>query len=294
MDQAQSSGPLEGYSRLAAWMEKNPDVAIFRRFGHLNLQNLLYLQSELINLNQDYQRIAQVDSSSGDTERKQFSKQWIKLARSSSCPQQWEKWLEIWAKLEQYSKNVTDIQPGVHKLLTYLIIDHAILQTSQLYQHSAPPNPQLTALKAWLDDPREGKCFLRGQEVNTWEQENEADLISLADDACQQDPFTQWVANYPLNLFHRHIGERIFSDKQSGDEEKGFICYSDVKIARFSAGLGTALGSALTMTSIIVLYYINRTVLRLVAISIFMFLFSLLLSIFTRARKIEIFAATCA
>ena len=91
-------------------MEENPDVAIFRRFGHLNLQNLLYLQSELISLSQDYYKIAQVDSSSDDTERKQFSKQWIKLARSSDCPQQWDKWLEIRSKLEQYSKNVPNIE----------------------------------------------------------------------------------------------------------------------------------------------------------------------------------------
>lgn len=179
-------------------------------------------------------------------------------------------------------------------MLTCLSLDHAIIQTSQLFQHSAPPKQQLDALTTWLEDGREGKYFLRGADVPTWDRKNEPDLIALAKDACQQDPFAQWVANYPLKLFHRHIGARIFSKEQTGDPEKGFTRYSDIKIARFSAGLGTALGSALTMTSIIVLYYIDRTVLRLVAVSIFMFLFSLLLSIFTRARKIEIFAATCA
>lgn len=179
-------------------------------------------------------------------------------------------------------------------MLTYLSLDHAITQTSQLFQHSTPPKQQLNALTAWLDNAREGKCFLRGADIPTWDRKNESDLIVLAKDACQQDPFAQWVTNYPLTLFHRLIGERILSKEPTGDPEKGFTFYDDVKIARFSAGLGTALGSALTVTSIIVLYYIDRTVLRLVAISIFMFLFSLLLSIFARARKIEIFAATCA
>ena len=179
-------------------------------------------------------------------------------------------------------------------MLTHLSLDHAIIQTSQLFQQSAPPGQQLDALTAWLGNAREGKSFLRGADIPTWDGKNRSDLVVLATDACQQDPFAKWVTNYPLTLFHRLIGERIFSKEQTGDPEKGFTSYSDVKIARFSAGLGTALGSALTMTSIIVLYYIDRTVLRLVAISVFMFLFSLLLSIFTRARKIEIFAATCA
>ena len=96
--------PLEGYPKLAAWMEESPGVAIFRRFGDLNLQNLLYLQSELSVLIEDYRYTAREDSKSEDPERKQFSKEWTKLAGSESCPQQWQKWLEIRSKLEQYSK----------------------------------------------------------------------------------------------------------------------------------------------------------------------------------------------
>lgn len=85
-------------------MDENPDVTIFRRFGDLNLLNLLYLQSELSWLIEDYRDILEEDSDSDNPETKQFSEQWIKLARSESCPQQWDKWLEIRSKLEQYSK----------------------------------------------------------------------------------------------------------------------------------------------------------------------------------------------
>ena len=85
-------------------MDENPDVAIFRRFGDLNLLNLLYLQSELSWLIEDYRDILEEDVDSENSETKQFSAQWIKLVRSETCPQQWDKWLEIRCKLEQYSE----------------------------------------------------------------------------------------------------------------------------------------------------------------------------------------------
>lgn len=82
-------------------MEESRGVAIFRRFGDLNIQNLLYLQSELVHMLEDYQDLAQEDYDSDDPKRKEFAAQWIKLSTSSG--EQWQKWLEIRSKLEQYS-----------------------------------------------------------------------------------------------------------------------------------------------------------------------------------------------
>jgi hypothetical protein len=39
-----------GYAQLASLMGAHPEVAVFRRFGALNAQNLLYLQAELTHL----------------------------------------------------------------------------------------------------------------------------------------------------------------------------------------------------------------------------------------------------
>ena len=41
---------MEGYDRFAQFMGTHPKLAISRRFGALNLRNLLYLQAELIYL----------------------------------------------------------------------------------------------------------------------------------------------------------------------------------------------------------------------------------------------------
>lgn len=96
------SQPLRGYPQLAACMEESPGVAIFRRFGDLNIQNLLYLQSELVHMLEDYQDIALEDYESKDAEKRQFSKEWMKLSESSG--EQWQKWLDIRSKLEHYSQ----------------------------------------------------------------------------------------------------------------------------------------------------------------------------------------------
>jgi hypothetical protein len=40
--------PIAGYPKLACHMGIYPELAIFGRFGNLNVQNLLYLQAELV------------------------------------------------------------------------------------------------------------------------------------------------------------------------------------------------------------------------------------------------------
>ena len=179
-------------------------------------------------------------------------------------------------------------------MLTLATIDHALIQISHLLQHEKPPKKQVKVLRGWLKDSREGNNFLRSADIYTWKESNDGDLIVLATDACQDDAFTRWFVDRPLTFFHQYIGERIYSKSKSGDEEAGFTHYGDTKLARLSRGLGTGLGSALTITSVILLSYISSTVTRLVVIAIFVFLFSLLLSVFTKSRNIEIFAATCA
>ena len=46
---------VRGYPKLAGQMGLRPEVAIFRRFGALNAENLLYFQAELALLERDLQ-----------------------------------------------------------------------------------------------------------------------------------------------------------------------------------------------------------------------------------------------
>jgi len=64
---------MEGYSKLASLMGAYPETLIFRRFGAISAQNLLYLQAELVHLEQTLQECAVANERSGDNSEKHFS-----------------------------------------------------------------------------------------------------------------------------------------------------------------------------------------------------------------------------
>ena len=72
------------------------------------------------------------------------------------------------------------------------------------------------------------------------------------------------------------------------------VRYSNSKLLRLANLLGTFLSSGLPIASIVALNYIHRTILRLLVVAIFTMTFSLVLSLVTSARRVEIFAATAA
>jgi len=94
---------MEGYQRVAELMASHDEFAILRRFRSLNMQNLLYLQAELISLGAELAELARQDSQ--HPERPYHSKDWWSLANGleEEDREQWEKVLEIREKLDIYS-----------------------------------------------------------------------------------------------------------------------------------------------------------------------------------------------
>lgn len=97
---------MEGYAKIANLMTEDPGLAIFRRFGALNMQNLLYLQAELVQLEDELKEQSQLDHSNAqDKFRYSFSSSWIAMklsAKEEGSGQQWEKVCEIQEKLHKY------------------------------------------------------------------------------------------------------------------------------------------------------------------------------------------------
>lgn len=97
---------MDGYPRLGTLMGANPALAIFRRYGFLNVQNLLHLQAEINELEKELQEIALEDRCSNSGERQYFSREWWKLAQAQGADSlQWRKCLELRLKLNEYSMN---------------------------------------------------------------------------------------------------------------------------------------------------------------------------------------------
>ena len=71
-------GIVVGYPKLAAKIEIQPETAIFRRFGALNAQNLLYLQAELTCLEQELreQQVKDDNDRNTDVKKSKYAKSW--------------------------------------------------------------------------------------------------------------------------------------------------------------------------------------------------------------------------
>ena len=62
---------LDGYPSFAHFIARDADAAIYRKYAHLSARNLLYLQSELHELEQRLQRLDEEDAKHIDDERAQ-------------------------------------------------------------------------------------------------------------------------------------------------------------------------------------------------------------------------------
>jgi hypothetical protein len=98
----------QGYHRLASVMGMFPDVAIFRRFSTLNVENILYLQAELVDLENRLKEAAQADALSDDAIRRENYRALYNLSQAEFLPNgnglQWKIFLQIREVLQQYNE----------------------------------------------------------------------------------------------------------------------------------------------------------------------------------------------
>jgi len=74
---------VPGYPKIAARMSLLPETGMFRRFGALNIRNLLYLQGDLARIEEDLVKLEREDSQSA-TGKKQYYAHSSKLLGNAS------------------------------------------------------------------------------------------------------------------------------------------------------------------------------------------------------------------
>ena len=98
----------EGYAKLSSLMSTDREFAIFRRFGALNMQNMLYYQAELLGLEDDLRAIALEDLNSKDPDKKDFAANWYELSHAKSGKNfQHRKFMQARRILKEYSECLT-------------------------------------------------------------------------------------------------------------------------------------------------------------------------------------------
>jgi hypothetical protein len=93
----------DGYRGLAGYMgpHLHSGMGVFKRFSKLNTLDLLYMQAELVNLEQDLKVLAYIDHASPASYT--FAKR-VRDMKAAPSSMQWQKILEIRRLLKVYSK----------------------------------------------------------------------------------------------------------------------------------------------------------------------------------------------
>ena len=96
-----------GYTEMASAMGYFPEKAILRGFKTLNMQNLLYYQAELIQMESELRILAKADKDQHDIKKSWYAHDWTILSNyfEQYDDMQWKKMLQIRTKLKEYSRS---------------------------------------------------------------------------------------------------------------------------------------------------------------------------------------------
>jgi len=136
-----------------------------------------------------------------------------------------------------------------------------------------------------------GNFPLRGLDQEAWSSPTTTNDLLAVEKRSSGDPFSRWITNTLIPFFHTKLFKH-FKAPIPEDPESGICNYDDGKVARFVHVLSTVVASMLPITSIIVLYFVSDPHNRLAIAVAFTGLFAFCLAVTTRARRVEIFAAT--
>ncbi|KAB8754758.1 hypothetical protein FH972_026549 [Carpinus fangiana] len=261
------------YHGLSNFMGRWPALCIFRRFSTLNVQNILFLQAELAHLEEELLDIRESRSTLPDTEKDDVTKDWQAL---QSQPDEYRIVEEIRTRLCEYNE--------------------ALVQYHSVCSLQSPTKIDLEALRHYLYHPSGGDGFLRAVEADAYDRTKEHtrnDLLTVSDERSHRDIFSTFVADHCTAFYQTYVAGTL-SRKNPDVEEGGLAVFHDARLHAISHIIGTLIASLLPAACIFALYFIDHVLARLGAIMGFSALFSFTLAIFTRARPVEIFAATAA
>lgn len=291
---------LQGYPKLARFIGERPGYAIFRRFSDLNARNLLYMQAELLDLEEDLWESEVDDARDQDLKALQFSMRRIRSGKfeegDSKIRQRWELYRDMRSLLKEYNEML--IQH--HKLYSLPRPTHAEVRglrefvcDSEIHGHG---NEQ-----EWLHHPENTIWSLNVDEKAAYETEaqraraherakaTQTDLVSLSGHVAP-DSFTNLIRNKVVKRFHALFGRRFVQE----DAEFGGHMYNGEILENLAFYISILFASLLPTGSIIALYYIPTLIWRLIFIGLWSATFSISLAFFTSATRIEIFTASVA
>jgi hypothetical protein len=263
---------LSGYPSLAAFIASDRDrtTLIYKRFDQLAARNLLYLQSELAELQHQQQELDQIDLISDRTTKgharnfASFKEAALPASGNSRQKERWDLMIQIRQVMKEYRE--------------------AMFFESTLASLPRPSKNVFSAFRMEFNNEGKGKGepfpTLGGHSAGLYDDIDDLVALRVQDD---QDRLTTFAQEHLAFLFPDRKRSR-----------HGIVYASDRAISTFVAYFSTFLAALLLIGAIVVLYKVTSSDWRLGLIAAFTTLFAGSVGLLTNARRAELFAATAA
>ncbi|KAL6809566.1 hypothetical protein J3E69DRAFT_351000 [Trichoderma sp. SZMC 28015] len=253
----------EGFAQVAMWIALDPDkeTSIYRKFDELAARNLLYLQSELLVLENKLDQLDRSDAKSDDMDLADAARTWETLERQNTMGYEeaqirMDLIIKIRAKLKEYHE--------------------ALLLQSEIAKLKPPSKRILDTHREWFSNPRPvlgglSKTFL----------DDSDDLVGLH----------SLETDYLSILLRRYWP---FKEEISLDSHRSVGRYHEKSISTATAIISILIAASLLVGPITGLYFVANNAAKLGMLAVFTALFALSVGIMTNAKRAEIFASTAA
>ncbi|KAE9371431.1 hypothetical protein N431DRAFT_545683 [Stipitochalara longipes BDJ] len=288
---------LDGFPALSYFMGTDQDAAIFQRFDRLSARNLLYLQSNLNELQAKLDEFDKTDAEAGaqDAVRQLSAKAYsdLKLTargyeeereRGSSALQQGASDSTI--QRRENDIGVSALQRvELHREIKEAMRDYreALIQAREVMNFAAPSNRALETLRRYFWTPRD-KSILIGCDANMLSDSH--DLVTLVQSNDDR-----------LSRMLRKMFGRCFRDrKRNPQPDLGIYYFSEARIQLASYLISIVFSGILLLGAMACLFILQNRgwQLRLGLVALFTSLFALVIGLLTNAKRSEIFTSTAA
>ncbi|ORY03043.1 hypothetical protein BCR34DRAFT_676114 [Clohesyomyces aquaticus] len=265
---------VAGYPKLAGRMGLRPETAVFRRFGALNARCILYLQNDLIELEMKLKEAEAADSCDerGGKKKYAFDYYWLKKSLDKGPDQnQVNLLLEIMGKLREYN--------------------HLLIQQATVLKLKEPDAYDMTDIQHFLSSREMGPRCLIGEDIGVWgsntkPKDYSPELVCLRPRE-DVDYFSRWVGSAAIKSLFKCGCARF-------DPHLGAKGIQDRSLSQATFWVTSTIASLIPIVSIVVLACLHSLPARLATIAGFNLLTSVCLTVFTDARRTDVFAVTAA
>ncbi|KAF4815483.1 hypothetical protein CGCTS75_v013037 [Colletotrichum tropicale] len=254
-----------GYLVAASWLARDIDneTLIFRKFDTLSAANLLYMQSEILELERRLDNMHLLTVQGDDMDLKDAASTWETLVEQSR------------AGTAHFRQDAKERMGLIRELRERLREYHEmLLLQSQIAQLKHPENRPLAAVRHFFEKP----YHILGGKAKEFLKDS-ADLVTLKN--------TNDV-DYLSRFLQRHWKQI------SGDGVNYFARFNQRSIT-VTVNLVTLVTAVIFLLGpIIALNFVQKRTPKLTLISVFAILFASNIGLITTAKRAEIFAATAA